>query len=84
MNMRRLQGLPSNIWIKLDHYKAPEFEDIFTYLSETEISNLDRNDKIEKELLNLIFVIGIAHGFTIFNKFKDKSWNADNLGEEKD
>ena len=84
MDMKRLENLPSYNWTKLHHYKAIEFENIFTHLTNSEISNLDHKEKIEKELMNLIFVIGIAHGFTIFNQFEDKNWNTDNSGGETD
>jgi CRISPR-associated protein Cas8b/Csh1 subtype I-B len=78
MDIKRLGDLPRYDWIKLYHYKAKEFEDIFTYLTNYEISNLDYNDKIQKELMNLIFVVGIAHGFTIFTLFENKNWKIEN------
>ena len=41
MDIKRLEDLPRDNWIKLHHYKAKEFEDIFTHLTNSEISNLD-------------------------------------------
>jgi len=70
-----LIDLPRQAWPKLKYYEAQEFEGLFTYLTNDEISKLNFNQLqvIKKELMNLVFVIGMAHGFTIFNKFEKES-----------
>jgi CRISPR-associated protein Cas8b/Csh1 subtype I-B len=71
MDYNRLLDLPRQAWPKLKHYEAEEFEELFTFLTNNEISRLDLNQLkvVKKEILNLIFVIGMAHGFTLFSHF---------------
>jgi hypothetical protein len=71
MDFDRLISMPNRVWPKLKYYDAEEFYGLFTYLLDSEISNinLDSPDLKRKEIMNLIFTIGMAHGFTIFDKF---------------
>lgn len=69
MDYPRLLSLYPQTLIKLKHYKAdPKYSDLFTYLGNNEISNLDPKQQIQKELMNLVFAIGMAHGFTLGEK----------------
>jgi hypothetical protein len=66
MDYTRLLSLFSPAFIKLKHYKAfDEYEELFTYLGTEEISNLDSKQRLPKELMNLVFAIGITEGFTL-------------------
>ncbi len=71
MDFDRLISLPSKAWPKLKYYDADEFESLFTYLVDNEIANIDlTSSTIDKKVkINLIFTVGMAHGFTIFDKF---------------
>jgi hypothetical protein len=82
MDFDRLISMPSRVWPKLKYYDAEEFDSLFTYLLDSEIAdiNLKSSDIEKKEIMNLIFTIGMAHGFTIFDKsdkHKDKGENND-------
>jgi hypothetical protein len=70
MDYPRLQSLYPQTLIKLKHYKADaKYSGLFAYLGNNEISNLDPKQQIQKELMNLVFAIGMAHGFTLFTLF---------------
>lgn len=73
MDYPRLRGLFSQAYPKLKHYKAEEYNELFAYLGANEISNLDPNQQVQKELMNLVFAVGMAFGFTIGPKKEDKS-----------
>jgi CRISPR-associated protein Cas8b/Csh1 subtype I-B len=66
MDYQRLKGLFPLVFIKLKYYKAEEYAELLTYLGNEEISNLDRTQQVDNETMNLIFSIGMCHGFTIF------------------
>jgi CRISPR-associated Csh1 family protein len=69
MDYTRLLGLYPQTLIKLRHYKAyTEFDRLFTYLGSNEISNLDPRQEIQKDLMNMVFAIGMAHGFILGEK----------------
>ena len=80
MDLNKIIDLPRIIWPKLRFYKADIFENLFTYLADKEISNLDIKAGIKKEIMNLGFVIGMAHGFTIFTDNQNR--NAQDNKEE--
>lgn len=69
MDYTRLSGLYSQAFIKLKHYHAEEFTDLFTFLANYEISNLDINQNLSQEYMNLVFAIGVAHGFILFDSY---------------
>ena len=68
MDVDRLISMPRRVWPRLKYYDAEKFDTLFTYLLDSEIANinLDSPDLNKKEMMNLIFTIGMAHGFTIF------------------
>lgn len=68
MDYPRLLSLFPQAFPKLKHYKAEEYNELFAYLGSNEISNLDPKQQVQKELMNLIFSIGMAYGFTIGSK----------------
>jgi hypothetical protein len=70
MDFDRLISMPTRVWPKLKYYDAEEFYGLFTYLLDNEISNINLNSSAreKKEIMNLVFSIGMAHGFTIFNR----------------
>jgi CRISPR-associated Csh1 family protein len=66
MDYTRLLGLFPQAFIKLKHYEAfDDYEGLFTYLGNEEISNLDFKQKLPKELMNLVFAIGMTQGFSL-------------------
>ena len=71
MDFDRLISMPRRVWPRLKYYDAEEFDSLFAYLLDSEIANinLDSPDLKKKEIMNLIFAIGMAHGFSIFDKF---------------
>ena len=71
MDYDRLISMPRRVWPRLKYYDAEEFNHLFTYLVDSEVSNLNPNSFAteKKEIVNLIFTIGMAHGFTIFDKY---------------
>lgn len=73
MDYPRLNGLFPQTLPKLKHYKAEEYNDLFAHLGANEISNLDPKQQIQKELMNLVFAVGMSYGFTIGPKKGAKS-----------
>ncbi len=78
MDYQRLKGLFPKAFIKLKHYKAEEYTELLTYLGNEEIPNLDGTQHIDDETMNLIFSIGMCHGFTIFNTTAQGKTKGDN------
>ena len=68
MDYTRLLGLYPQMMPKLKHYEAEEYNELFWYLGSAEISNIDEKQSVTKELMNLVFAIGMASGFTIATK----------------
>lgn len=66
MDYPRLHSLFPQALLKLKHYKAEEYTDLLSYLGSSEISNLDVSQKVPKELMNLVFAVGMCQGFTMF------------------
>ena len=68
MDYTRLLGLYPQMMPKLKHYEAEEYNELFSHLGSAEISNIDPKQPVIKELMNLVFAIGMAFGFTIATK----------------
>jgi CRISPR-associated Csh1 family protein len=73
MDYTRLYDLVPQVKMKLKYYKAEEYNELWEYLASNEVSNLDPNQQVQKELMNLIFAVGMAFGLTIGPKKEDKS-----------
>jgi CRISPR-associated Csh1 family protein len=73
MDYPRLRSLFSQAYPKLKHYKAEEYDELFAYLGTSEISNLDPKQQVQKDLMNLVFAVGMAFGLTIGPKKEVKS-----------
>ena len=79
MDMNKLISLPSEAWNRLRYYKdeTENFENLFTYLTSEEIPKLNLQSNIQRNVINLLFVIGMAYGFTIYNKMRKKGVRID-------
>lgn len=65
MDYIRLYSLLPQVKVKLKHYEAEDYNELWEYLASSEVSNLDPNQQVQKELMNLIFAVGMAFGLTI-------------------
>lgn len=72
MDYTRLYDLMPQVKMKLKYYKAEEYNELWEYLAGGEVSNLDPNQQVQKELMNLVFAVGMAFGLTIGPKKEDK------------
>lgn len=65
MDVNRISSLFPQVKIKLYHYKINDYDTLLSYLGAAEIANLDISEMIPKDLLNLVFAIGMSEGYII-------------------
>lgn len=65
MDINRINSLFTQVKMKLYYYKINDYDTLLSYLGAAEIANLDISEMIPKNLLNLVFAVGMSEGYII-------------------
>ena len=65
MDLDRIRQLFPQILNKLHEYDTHTYDELLSYLGSSEISRLGTTDAANKDLLNLVFSIGLSEGYFI-------------------